>query len=223
MPSAISETASKGKVINAPLDADLRNAASVREPFQAVGDRLKFLEDFYDFITGGSITALADKLFLLPGDWAAPLVLKGALRITSVIGDTGGLQFNNAYLFIDLANDGRIQGPLFEQGDSAGGRANRKVDATAKVADHTIDPTLTDVVFFNAGTSKICAIASGTYTKGDHFRVVNRSSAGGCTVVIKDPAAATIYTLPNAPAISRVGFVDIVYDGTNWVEGGSNV
>lgn len=59
MPSAIVETATKGTPINAPVGADPRTAASVRTPLQTVGNRLKFLEDFYDFmvafVTGGVV------------------------------------------------------------------------------------------------------------------------------------------------------------------------
>lgn len=64
MPSAIVETAGKGEVINAPVGADVRNAASIRTALQPVGNRLKFLENFYDLVKawslGGTITPSGD-------------------------------------------------------------------------------------------------------------------------------------------------------------------
>lgn len=67
MPSPIVETPSEGDAISAPVGADPRTAASVRTPFQAVGNRLKFLENFYDMIkvfrTGGVLTMLGDVIW----------------------------------------------------------------------------------------------------------------------------------------------------------------
>lgn len=98
MPSNIVETPSQGDAISAPLDADLRNANSVRVPFQSVGNRLKFLENFYDAIKawalGGTVAPAGavtiDNSVDVPNNLLSALVFSGRrrFRVATPTGDT---------------------------------------------------------------------------------------------------------------------------------------
>lgn len=98
MPSAIVETPSKGDLINAPIGADPRTAASVRTPLQSIGNRLKFLENFYDaikaFALGGTVSPAA--AVSMVADFSAT-ALRGRRRMRiHQVPDTAGVTVNAA-------------------------------------------------------------------------------------------------------------------------------
>jgi hypothetical protein len=178
MPSAIVETPSKGDAINAPLDADLRNAASVRVPFQATGNRLKFLENFYDAIKawklGGTITPAA--------------LLTIAQQV--VFGTT--TQFIDTAFFaggIEVDDGGDFTGPLSFSG---GGRIQYP-GVVVPDSNTSVDVALQKFIYVDLANGAHTITLTGTLADGDWFVVNNRSGqpqtlAGLVTATI---AAAT--------------------------------
>jgi len=186
----------------------------VRVPFQAIGNRLKFLENFYDLFTGGAAGALAG-VFKFASSITFDLSNGGLnlvgnddfnINLGGVDGSPGGVQ---------LFCNGLLGGHLFTAGRS--GRANRK--PLAVTATSTIDPTLYDTYVCLAVANITLTVAAGSYVAGECFRVVNTTS--GFTITLKDPAASTVFTLESRSA-SRNSYVDIMFNGTNWREIGGN-
>ncbi len=167
MPASIVETASKGDAINAPLDADLRNANSVRVPFQSIGNRLKFLEDFYDAFFS-AITFAANALWTIGNNRTLTIrrELSGAENgVLDVSGVT--VQFGE-----------RVRGALFSSGFT--GCANRKTATLANPASQDIDPTLYNTWVITSLTSVLNLTISATparpYTRGEWFTVTNEDT-----------------------------------------------
>jgi hypothetical protein len=176
MPSAITETASKGDPISAPVGADLRTAASVRTPFQAVGNRLAFLEQLFDAFTwaADAIWTVADgKVLKIRGDEAA--AQSGVFDLSRVI----------------TKFDKLVTGALFQNGYT--GRANKKpVTLSAQGTNVIGDPTLHDVWDITPTAAINFTIdPAATYVTGESFRLVNRSQVSGRTITLKDPAGVT--------------------------------
>jgi hypothetical protein len=198
MPSAIVETPVQGTPIDAPLDADLRNAASVRVPFQATGNRLNWLEAFVKRI-GGIATDLITTALLIPAGnltlrlTGGNLIFDGNDDYNVYLGGIGGTPGG-----VQLFANGNMAGQMFTKGRT--GRANRKPNATLTGAGpFDIRPDLYDT--YQVSASGACVInidPAGTYAEGDSFRVVNLATSNGYTIAIKSGGGAvTHYVIGN--------------------------
>lgn len=201
MPSAIVETPSKGDAINAPIGADVRNAASVRVPFQATGNRLKFLEDWYDlakaWVLGGTITPAADVVV----DMQAAPTNEGVLFTSA---DPRRVRFAGGALF---APGRRVVGPLFAPGVS--GRANKKVQRVASGANFSFNALNYDTLLCTPSANIDATLAAVTYELDDSFTVIN--NAASFTVTVKEPGGSVLLAVqPN------LGRCEFVFNGTVW-------
>lgn len=191
MPSNIVETATKGSAISAPIGADVRNAASVRTPFQAVGDRLAWLEALVTRLCGTATNIITTALLVPNGTVTLNL---GAANL-EIIGDDDG----NIYLGgvgnspggVQMYANGNMASHMFTGGRT--GRANRKPDATLTGAGpFNIRPDLYDTFICSGSGAIIVNIdPAGSYVTGEHFRIVNLATSNGYTVAIKS-ASGTI-------------------------------
>lgn len=164
MPSAIVETPTKGSVINAPVGADPRTAASVSTPFQAVGNRLKYLENRDDelapLIEGGTLEP------------AAPVTIDEALTVE------GQLTVNA------LVNADALRGRRRL-------RVAKPTGSASYAAADGIDLVYVDRTALGAGTTTITIDDTG-YGDGDMIQVVARNASGGKNVSIAVPGLGTI-------------------------------
>jgi hypothetical protein len=199
MPAAIVETPAKGSAINAPVGADVRNAASVRTPFQAVGNRLKFLEDFYDavkaWMLGGTITP--DGGVTIDGDLTFP---------------TGGSAFFATGSTLVFAGGNVLGGGLFAAGQT--GDANRKLrlitsgsgDVQVNTAAHNT------VVVSGISGAMTLELTTPTYV-GAHVTIVNESASQFVTF---KPQGGVTFGSNLKFASGLFWCVDLVWDGTAW-------
>jgi hypothetical protein len=203
MPSAITETPTKGTPISAPVGADLRTAASVRTPFQAVGNRLAFLEQLFDAFT-----------------WAADAVWTVADgKMLKIRGDEAGAQSG----VFDLSRvitkfDKLVTGALFQNGYT--GRANKKpVTLPAQGANVTGDPTLHDVWDITPTAAiNFTVDPAGTYVTGESCRIVNRSQVSGRKITVKNPAGTTIGEVLHNSNSDFPRYVDVLLnENGDWV------
>lgn len=195
MPSAIVETPSEGDAINAPLDADLRNAASVRTPFQSVGNRLNFLEalGLKVFKLGGALTLAADLVYTIAATKALQFVGLGSVFFDAL---SGGVFFNQ-----------NVRGPLFTS--AATGRANRRPSAALTGAGpFTIRPDLYDTFQCACSGAVIVNIdPTGNYVEGDTFRIVNLATNNGYTVTVKSSSGTITHVILLNAFTSTTGYV----------------
>jgi hypothetical protein len=166
MPGLIVETPSKGDAINAPIGADPRTAASVRTPFQSVGNRLKFLENFYDAVLS-TFAFVANTIWTVPNG--------NTLQIKQASGSA-----NLDLTLIKTVFNRGVRGRMFTTGQYG--------DATRKplVLDDPASPLLFDPTLYNA-----LIITNLTHTlfvqldpsapvvasDGDWFTVVNQNAS----------------------------------------------
>jgi hypothetical protein len=209
MPSDIVENPTKGTPLSCPVDADPRNAASVRVPFQATGNRLAFLEAFYDAF----FSALA---IAVDATWTV------ATGKTLTLVGTGTGKLSLAGITVDF--NGKTTGILVKQGET--GRVPKKPQGGGVpllTVSATIDPRLTDTYLCEPAAGAITlTLDAQTYTNGEHFRVVNHQTALGYTITIRDAALTTLYVLDSG-ATDRPAFVDLVYkSGFGWYNAGCN-
>lgn len=204
MPSAIVETPSQGDAINAPVGADVRNAASVRVPFQAVGNRLKFLEDFYDFakalVLGGTLAPAADVVVNMQ---TAP-TNEGWLFTST---DPRKVRFSGGAL---LAPGRRVVGPLFAPGTD--GRANKRVQRVATGSPFAFNALVYDTLYCTPSADVIATLSAVTYELDDSFTVFNTS--GSFTVTVKEPGGSTLIAVQTADAAPA--WAEFIYNGTTW-------
>ena len=142
MPSNIVETASKGDAISVPVGADVRNAASVRTPFQSVGNRLKWLEAFVTRIAGAATDLITTGILKPPNDFKLDL---GSTNLEIIGDDDGNVHLggvNGSPGGVQLFCNGLLGAHLFTAGRT--GRANRK---TLNIAPASGSTTLVDPRF----------------------------------------------------------------------------
>lgn len=181
MPSAITETPTKGTPISAPVGADLRTAASVRTPFQAVGNRLAFLEAFYDaffsaltFVANATWTIADGKTFKIQGD--------------QDLGNTGVLDLR----LVNLLLAGNTRGALVLNGNT--GRVPKKY--VHQTAAGSISPLVSDWVGVHNSapiTLVILDTDHSQFVNGEHITFVYNSSGG--TVTINNEAGSFLASL----------------------------
>lgn len=214
MPSAIVETATKGSAISAPVGADVRNAASVRVPFQAVGDRLAWLEAFVTRIAG-ALTDIITTGILSPPDDVEINLEAGFLDITG--NDDYGLRIGTGAKFIP---NGRIENHCFD-GTGGYGRANKRVQGTIAPAGGSttdVDATIHDMVWVNPAAAcniRIDGTPAIAYQPGDHITIQNSSIY---TIDVKNPAGTTLVQLTVA---NNWATMILAEDGTTWKLGPS--
>jgi hypothetical protein len=215
MPADIVETSEKGTPISAPLDADPRNAASVRTPFQSVGNRLKFLEAFYDLVTGGLAGALTG--LFQPAMALTIEMLHGDVTFDS--NDDWNLAIGPNAKFNP---NGRINTHCFD-GNGSYGRPNRRVQYITPAVNTSIDPILYDTIKVSpsADLLDITIAPSLTPTRGDFVRVILTSTLWDCNV--RAPGGGLIKKLNYAPGAGRISWVECIYDGTNWFCGPNGI
>lgn len=196
MPSNIVETATKGSAISAPLDADLRNAASVRTPLQSVGNRLAWLEAVVSRLFGTSATANAAGTSLVPEDNLTLDLSSGRLDIVGnddnninlggVGGTPGGVQ---------LFANGNMAAHMFTAGRT--GRANKKLVNLGTSANQTIDPRAYDTFAYLTGAAIDVQVSTAEVDleDGDWFRVINKVTSAGA-ITVKNTAGVTLHVVP---------------------------
>jgi hypothetical protein len=173
MPSDIVETPVFGSAISAPIGADVRNANSVRVPFQSVGNRLKFLENFYTLM----------KVFLQGGTLAPTGTLIWDLA-------SGGITFNGDSDFAINLNSGvnvnvnarNFRGPITGV-TGTDGRVPRRVQRVTPASNTVVNPTLVDVLLVDPSAPIEVKIAPTVKVDGDWIRVVNLSTTHIVTLV----------------------------------------
>lgn len=222
MPSNIVETATKGTAISAPLDADARNAASVRIPFQAVGNRLAWLEAFVSRVAGAAVDVVTTAVLVPVGNLTlrltgGSLIIDGNddynIHLGGLSGSPGGVQ---------LFAYGNMASHLFTAGRT--GRPNRKVQVITPAAGTTnIDPTYYDTIFVTPSVGCSLKITpTGTPVAGDWIEVVSLSGSNSAQIL--DPASA----VPEgdvSPLRSATGFhrsAVYVYAGGAWRMAGAS-
>ncbi len=204
MPTNIIETPVKGTTIEVPIGTDKRKASSLMAAWQAIANRLKFLEDWHTvlnvLIEGGTLTPEDDVTVALTG---------GHLTFTGNT-DYGIVLGTDTFL---IAN-GRMRGALFA-GAGGSGRANKRVQGTiAPVAASTteVDASTFDHVWVNPGGDCNIQIENApatAYVVGDHITVQNVSIS---TVDVKNPAGTTLIQLIGPSWCTMV----LAEDGTTW-------
>jgi hypothetical protein len=205
----VSETDSFATNVQMPADGDPADSSDFEaSTIKPLTDRSRWCKLRLDpWVTGGTLT--------LPGDSTNPLTI-----IAGTIGfDNTGLSDDAGLKLGDGATGGVLMGPYSKQGGT--GRQPKKVVAGTPATNQTVNPRYTDLVRYNPSAAiELAILTDADYVTGDHFRVVNVSATSGRTITVKDPGGATIYVVPIASG-SRTSWVDIVYDGANWVECGS--
>lgn len=203
MPAPIVETASKGDAISAPVGADVRNAASVRTPFQAVGNRLKFLENFYDVVKawmlGGTLTP------------ATPVTLDGDVAFPA-----GGSLFFDAGSQLVFAGGNVLGSGMFAPGQS--GDANKKPrlitsgsgDVQVNTANHNV------VIVSGISGTMTLELTTPTYV-GAHMKIVNESTS---QFVAFKPQGGVTFGANLKFSAGQFWVVELVWDGSDWRQSG---
>lgn len=212
MPRTVDEsTPSKGDALSVPVGTDPRTAESLDAAWQALANRLKFLENFFDAF----FSTLA---FVSDATWT--VANTKVLQIKAASG-TATLDLSQ----INTLFNGLVAGPLFQTG--ATGRAPKKPQLAAPLtANATVDLRVVDTVIMNPASGAITLdIENHPYEHGAHLRVVNQATALGYTIAIRNPAGGTIYTLDPGSSVDHPCYVDIVLGGaasTTWIITGQN-
>lgn len=225
MPTNIIETATKGSTLSVPVGTDKRKASSLTAAWQAIANRLLWLETFVSRIAGAATDVITTGLLVPVGNITLRLTTGGIIfdgnddyniHLGGVGGTPGGVQ---------LFANGNMGGHMFTKGRS--GRANlKRADHVAGGGPYDIDPSLYNLFKFTPDSAIVVNIdptPAYPYKDGDTFRVCNLSTTLGRTIAIKrDSGAVTVFTL--APGVAGgQSFVDIVYDDAGtWSECGSN-
>jgi hypothetical protein len=204
MPADIVETPTFGTPISAPIDADPRNAASVRVPFQATGDRLAFLEVFYNAIKawmlGGTLTPAATVIVDLGPTFDLRLLGGGDLHL----GDPSAAEDP-----VDLyAYQGLRDALTTADGPNFGRVPDKVQDLGARGTAFSFNPAHYTRVYVAASAAIDATIAtSSSYVKGDRCIVHNHS--GTHAVNVKKPNGVSLGTI--TPIGS--GYLEVVYVG----------
>lgn len=225
MPTDIIETATKGTTISVPIGTDTRTAASLNNAWQAIGNRLLWLEEVIERLGGASATLNASGSFIPPASLVFDLST-GALsfignddfniHLGGVGGSPGGVQF--------FAN-GLMASHLFTAGRT--GRVNAKCFAAAPGANTTIDVLLYNHLAYTPSADLNVQIdisgstgAGAVLQSGDGARFINYSTS--FSISVRDPANAEIIALGVAASAAEPSWADVYYNGSAWKTGAHN-
>ena len=201
MSSAISESSTFDATVTGPDDGDARNAASVRVGLGNLTNRSKFLNDNKYDKSGGSLNS------------GANVTLVGAGILTTSA--TGGSTLNGTQT---------LQGPLIfnDNGTNVGYIAQQA--ATLGDSDSTLFNAATDLKYTVFRVPTITANRSYTFSATNtpvggfrkRVRIVRMRTADAFTVTVKRSDTSTIGVI----SASAQGWIDLEYNGSNWVVGG---
>lgn len=220
MPANITETATKGTVLSVPIGTDKRKASSLTAAWQAIGNRLKFWEDWHTLanvlFAGGSLASVAQLTVDITG---------GGWKFTATIG-TPSLEIDGASNALFKPN-GRCGSELFTRGLSGGG-ANYKCYGPGIVttgANLAVNPLAYDLFDINPSAAIDLQLLGTSFPSGHRIRVINRSHTSGRFISVKNNAGTLILALTvNTSATFDIPiWQDFYWDGTVWHhEAGNN-
>ena len=221
MPTDITETAAgaKGTTISVPVGTDTRTAASLMNAWQAIGNRLAWLEAFVERIAGTEADVETtgelvppDNLVIDLSDGRLDIIGNddNNINLGGLAGSPGGVQlFCNGLLAAHLFTEGRT------------GRANEKVFVATPGANTTIDALLYNCYLGTPSADINLQIdlagstgAGAVLKKGDVLHVCNYSTS--FAISVRDPSAVQIIALAAAPSAEEPAWCDVVYNGSAW-------
>lgn len=196
MPVDIVETATKGTTLSVPIGTDKRKASSLTAAWQAIANRLKFAEDFFDALTGlGSTLVITDDT-----EWE---VADG--KVLKIRGSAGAGDGVLDLTLITAHYSGSAEGPLVSS--SFSGRVPKKYERLT--ATGTFNPMHFDyVACVPSGTMNLTfdVTDAALFEDGDHVLVVLNAAQ---TLNIKASGGATQVTLTTAGS-----WVELIYEAS---------